>query len=151
MVNDFDSRNTIEIARYEGKIMKVIHKNSAFDFDSICRFWYNKDEKSFEYMLTATSKIFSSYMEYQDFLKIVQLYKDNYKDVFCLNEIDDVLMIKKDEEIKELKSKIEKLQKDFENQMTLTGSVDTRTLINLEDRIKNLESAITHGITEVKL
>lgn len=124
--------------------MKLVIKNTMIDLDKVLRLHYDLDtvNRNYSVWYTIGDGTFSiQNISENDFLKLIKVYKENY-DLFFIEEIEECDLFKKDDEIADLKRKIKKLQDDFDGSLKITGSLDTRTLINIEERLKIIESQL---------
>lgn len=125
--------------------MKLIIKNTMIDFDKVVRLTYELDifDRNYSIWYTIGNGSYSiQNISENDFLKFMKVYKENCDDLFFIEEIEECEISKKDNEIADLKRKIKKLQDDFDGSLKITGSLDTRTLINIEERLKIIESQL---------
>jgi hypothetical protein len=111
-----------------------------FNIESITKIIYNEDDGVLR-IYTGFVESLAVKISIEDYKKILSYFKIslNVLDISELTEDENEL---KEMEIKNLNEKIKKLQFELENNLTLTGSVDTRTLINLDNRLKILEDQL---------
>jgi hypothetical protein len=120
--------------------MKFIMNNRFIQIDSdlITKIIYDENESAIKisYKLFEVIIIKASKEDYKKFLSYIEISL-MATDVNALTEDENEL---KKLEIKKLNEKIKKLQFELENNLTLTGSLDIRTLINLDERLKIIEN-----------
>jgi len=115
-------------------VIIILNKN-IYNLDLITSIWHNEKE-GLNYIFS-NQHYWNNAITKKQYLKLLKYLEKN--GVVNIDKTEDKII---EAENDDLKNKIEKLQRDFNNILTLTGSIDTQTIINLEERLKLLEEKL---------
>lgn len=120
--------------------MIIILDKNIYNLDLITSVWHDETDinckRGLNYIFS-NEHYWADNVTKKQYLKLLKYLEKN--GVVNIDKTDDKII---EVENDDLRNKIEKLQKDFKNILTLTGSIDTQTIINLEERLKLLESKL---------